>query len=39
MFYEYCISGNDVAIFRVEDVQEHGISMQDFKHQVSYRPG
>jgi len=35
LIYKYCNSGNDVAIFRVEDVQEHDISTQDFKYQVS----
>jgi hypothetical protein len=35
MIYTYCNSGNDVTIFSVEDVQEHGISMQDFIHRVS----
>ena len=32
MTYEYWISGNDGAIFRVEVVAEHDISLQDFKH-------
>jgi hypothetical protein len=30
MTYKYRISGNDVAIFRVWNVPEHGISLQDF---------
>jgi hypothetical protein len=30
MTYKYWISGNDVAIFTVEDVPEHCISLQDF---------
>jgi hypothetical protein len=30
MTYTYWNSGNDVAIFRVRHVQEHGISLQDF---------
>jgi hypothetical protein len=36
MSYKYWISGNDVAIFRVGDVIEHGISLQDFKHPMIF---
>jgi hypothetical protein len=35
MTYKYWISGND-AMFRVGDVQEHGISLQDFKHPMIF---
>ena len=31
MTYEYWKSWNDVVIFRVQNVREHGISLQDFK--------
>jgi hypothetical protein len=34
MFYKYWNSGNYVAIIRAWDVPEHGISMQDFKHNI-----
>ena len=36
MTYTYWNSGNDVAIFRVEDVPEHGILLQDFKHPMIF---
>ena len=29
MTYKYWISGNDIAIFRVGDIPEHDISLQD----------
>jgi hypothetical protein len=32
MIYKYWISGNNIAIFRLGDVPEHGISLQDFKY-------
>jgi hypothetical protein len=32
MTYKYWNSGNDVAIFRIGEVLEHGISLQVFKH-------
>ena len=31
-----CFSGNYVAIFRVGDVPEHDISLQDFKHPMIF---
>ena len=30
MTYKYCNTGNDIAIFRVRNVPEHVISLQDF---------
>jgi hypothetical protein len=36
MTYSCWNSGNDVAIFRVGDVPEHGISLQDFKHPMIF---
>jgi len=36
MTYKYWISGYDVAIFRVGDITEHGISLQDFKHPMIF---
>ena len=36
MTYKYLILGNDVTIFRVGDVPEHGISIQDFKHPMIF---
>ena len=36
MTYKYWISGDDVAIFRIGDVMEHGISLQDFKHPIIF---
>ena len=36
MTYKYWISGDDVAIFRIGDVMEHGISLQDFKHPMIF---
>jgi len=37
MTCKYWNSGNDVAIFRVGNVQEYGISLQDFKHPMIFR--
>jgi hypothetical protein len=34
MIYKYGNSRNDVAMIRAWDVPEHGISMQDFKHNI-----
>jgi hypothetical protein len=36
MIYEYWISGNNIAIFRLGDVPEHGISLQDFKYPMIF---
>jgi hypothetical protein len=36
MTYKYWIFGNDIAIFRVGDVPEYGISLQDFKHPMIF---
>jgi hypothetical protein len=36
MTYKYWNSGNDIAIFRIGDVLEHGISLQDFKHPMIF---
>jgi hypothetical protein len=36
MTYKYWNSGNDVAIFRIGEVLEHGISLQDFKHPMLF---
>ena len=36
MTYKYWNSGNNVAIFRVGDVPDHGISMQDLKHPMIF---
>ena len=36
MTYKYWNSGNSVAIFRVRDGTEHGISLQDFKHPMIF---
>jgi hypothetical protein len=34
MTYKYRICRNDIAIFGVEDVPEHGILLQDIKHSM-----
>jgi hypothetical protein len=36
MTYKYWNFGNSVAIFRVRDGTEHGISLQDFKHPMIF---
>jgi hypothetical protein len=36
MTYKYWNFGNDVAIFRIGEVLEHGISLQDFKHPMLF---